>query len=431
MIRYEEALAILGSAARTAPPLSAETVGLPEASGRVAAERMASAEALPLFDNSSMDGYAVVARETAAATPACPVRLPVLGAAAAGDAPLTPLRAWGAYEIMTGAPVPLGYDAVVKLEDARRVDDNLIELNSPACAGDYIRRAGQDFRAGMPLFEAGTLLDPRHVLAMAALGLDRVSVRRRPRVALISTGRELVEPGRAPGPGQIRNSTAAYLLAALPLLGAEASYHGTVADDAEEFRRRVAGVLERRPDVLVTTGAVSMGRHDFVTGAVAAMGARLLYHKVAIRPGKPGLVAQFPEGPLVFGLPGNPLSTAVGLRFFLALVLRSLLRMAPEQPARMVLENGTPKPEGLRCFFKAAVSLSPHGASVRALTGQASFQIRPLLQANAWVVLPEEGDRIPVGTEVDVFPILPGSADWLPAAEAATVAGDSSPERCC
>ena len=428
MLRYEEALQLILSAADSIGPLGIEEVGLAQAPGRVAASRIASAEALPPFDNSSMDGFAVVARETSAARRDCPVRLPVLGASAAGDAPAVPMRAWGAYEIMTGAPVPVGYDAVVKVEDVRKIDDNLIELEAPAEAGDFIRRAGQDFRAGMPVFDAGTLLDPRHVLALAALGVESVPVRRRPKVALISTGRELVEPGQKPGPGQIRNSTAAYLLAALPLLGAEACYFGTAPDDVEDFKRRMEAALATRPDVVVTTGAVSMGRHDFVTGAVAAMGAKTLFHKVAIRPGKPGLVARFADGPVFFGMPGNPVSTVVGLRFFLLPLLRKLQGMPAETPARMKLACDTPKPAGLKCFFKAVVSLSPEGARVQALSGQASFQIKPLVQANAWVIFPEEGDKALAGAECDVYPILPGPADWKVGSSVVTMSGHSS---CC
>lgn len=407
MISYAEALQILRRAAAERRSLPPEEVPLAEASGRVASRTIFSAEPLPPFDNASMDGYAVLAADTAPAVPRRPLRLPVLGAVAAGDAP-GPASKGGAYEIGTGAPLPAGLDAVIRIEDVRVIEDGkAVEIQAPAEAGDYVRRAGQDFRAGTPVLEAGTRLGPRHLLALAALGHDAVPVRRRPKVALISTGKELVDPGLRPGPGQIRNATASFLVAALPLAGAEAVFVGTVPDDPEDFRRRIKEALGLGPDLIVTTGAVSMGRQDFIAGELRGLGAEILYHKVAIRPGKPGLVAGFHGGPLLFGLPGNPVSTVVGLRFFLLPFLRLLLGQPEELPLRARLSEDAPKPEGLRCFYKAVLAAGPGGAEVRALAGQASFQVRPLLDANAWLVLPEDGDVARAGGEAEVLPLWP------------------------
>lgn len=391
MIRYFEALKRIRDAAGLRGLTPEETVPLGEALGRVTARRVESREALPPFDNSSMDGYAVRASETFGA----PVWLPVRGAVAAGDVPLGSAEA-GAYEINTGAPIPKGCDAVVPIEHVNIMDGGrAVEVLEAANPGDYVRPRGRDYPVGAPVFEAGTRLEPRHVLACAALGVSQVPARRRPRVGLISTGRELVEPGRAPGPGQIHNATAAYLLAALPELGAEPVWLGTVPDEPEDFKRLVGRGLEL--DFIVSTGAVSKGRHDFVAAALKELGAELLYHNVAIRPGKPGLFARFERGPLFFGLPGNPLSTVVGLRFFVKPALDAVLGAPPERPRRLPLEADVPKPDGLRCFFKA------RGA--KALPGQASFQIKPLLEADGWLVLPEEGDLARAGLEVEVYPL--------------------------
>ncbi len=397
MIAYAKALEILLQAARSRPPLPAETVNLPAANGRVAARRLLSAEPLPPFDNSAMDGYAVKAAETSGA----PLWFAVKGTIAAGDAPLTGL-ATGAYEIMTGAPIPPGYDAVVPLEHVNLMDrGRSVEVLEPANPGDYVRARGRDFPAGAPVVEAGTRLEPRHLLALAALGVDTLEVRQRPTVAILSTGKELVDPGRKPGPGQIRNSTATYLIAALSQAGVVVRYLGTVGDDPETFKSLVKTALKTSPDLILTTGAVSKGRWDFVAPAVADLGAETLYHNVSIRPGKPGLAARFKDGTLLFGMPGNPLSTVVGLRFFVMPVLRALLGMPEERPALLALASDVAKPVGLRCFFKARTL----GGTVSALTGQASFQIQPLLQADAWVVLPEEGDLAAAGAQVEVYPL--------------------------
>jgi len=408
MIPYRQALAILLQEARRDGVLHAQTVPADRAAGRVLAAKVLAPEPLPSFDNSSMDGFALKAADTRSASRKKPARLEVLGALAAGDAPRGPAGAQGAVEVTTGAPVPKGLDAVVKVEDVRVVEEDgrrFVELSSPAESGLHVRRRGKDIAAGTAVADPGTLLQARHLLALAALGVPEVKVRRRPQVAVLSTGRELAGSGETPGPGRIRNSTAAYLACALQAAGAEAYFFGDCPDDPHDFDRRLAAALGGRPDVVVTTGAVSMGPHDFVTREVERLGAETLFHKAAIRPGRPLLAARLREGPLLLGLPGNPVSTVVGLRFFLLPYLRRRLGLPEETPFKMALEEDVPKPEGLRCFFKAASSVSPSGASVRCLPGQASFQIRPLLEADSWAVLPEKGDRARAGTAVEVWPL--------------------------
>lgn len=395
MIRYAEALRRIRQAAAAAGLFRAEDVVLAGAAGRVTAARLVSLEDLPRWDNSAMDGYAVRAADA-------PGRLPVAASVSAGDQPPRSLARGTACEIMTGAPLPAGADAIVPVELAER-DDGLVRLPGDVSRGDYVRRAGRDFKAGSAIVEAGTALETKHLLALAALGAAKVPVRRRPRVAVLSTGRELVAPGKPPKPGQIRDATSLYLMAELRRLGCEARFHGVVRDDPSDFKRRMKKIL-READVILTTGAVSMGKHDFVAAAVQELGAELLYHKVAIRPGKPGLVARFPRWPVVFGLPGNPISTVAGLRFFVRPYLRERLGLAPERPLRVKLEAACEKPAGLRCFFKARLSMTPEGVSVRVLPGQGSFQIHSLLAADGWAVLPEAGRSVRAGAVVEYYP---------------------------
>ncbi|MBI3553083.1 MAG: molybdopterin molybdotransferase MoeA [Elusimicrobia bacterium] len=394
MISYAEALRrVLSEVA----PLPREEVPLREALGRVCAARITSRRTLPAFDNSAMDGFAVAA----AAVRRAGALLPVAGSLAAGDAPRTLQRGF-ACEIMTGAALPRGADAVVAVESTRRSGCGRdVVIERPCAPGDFVRRAGTDFAKGQLVADARTVLEPRHLMALAALGVSRVAVRRRPKVAVLATGKELVAPERHPRPGQVHDASSTFLVAALEAAGCEARHHGIVGDDPAEFRRRMKKILASKPDAVLSTGAVSMGKHDFVTAQVQALGARLLYHKVAIRPGKPGLVARFPRGPLFFGLPGNPISTVVGFRFFVLPCLRRALGLPDEKPARAVLAADAEKPAGLRCFFKARLE----GGKVRILPGQGSFQIRPLLEADCWAVLPEAGDRARAGTAVEVHPL--------------------------
>jgi molybdopterin molybdotransferase len=188
----------------------------------------------------------------------------------------------------------------------------------------------------------------------------------------------------------------------------------------------------------VTTGAVSMGKHDFIKDALVDCGARIHYHKVAIRPGKPGLFAELPAralspGPVVFGVPGNPVSTVVGLRFFIGPYLRALRGLSPERPRRAYLETATPKPNGLKCFFKARVTEKLDATSVRALAGQPSFMVSPLLKSNAWVVFPEQDSMVPEGTAVDVYALYPNedSVDENESESEALRGLSSVRARCC
>ena len=176
---------------------------------------------------------------------------------------------------------------------------------------------------------------------------------------------------------------------------------------AELFAKILGAAMDSGPDLILTTGAVSKGRFDFVTAALSDAGAKPIFHGVAIRPGKPILAASFEGGPLVLGLPGNPVSTVVGFRFFVAAVLRCWLGLSPEGPLKLALSQTVDKPEGLRCFFKARIEAASGAWSARALPGQASFQVSPLVEANGWVVLPEAGERARAGSEVDAFPWLP------------------------
>jgi molybdopterin molybdotransferase len=418
VIAYEQALAIVREeGARRAT--GDEEVPLAAALGRVVARALAAGESVPPFDNSGMDGFAVRAADLAAAAPERPVTLPVRASLAAGDdaARAAGLGEGAAVEIMTGAPVPPGLDAVVRLEDVEVARDAAggavaATFRAPVERGRDVRRRGEDFREGDPLVAAGTPLRPEHVMALAVLGHAVVPVRRRPRVAVISTGKEVLPlETRALPPGAIRNSTTPYLAAALPSFGAECASTAAVGDDPEALRRAL--VAAAGADLVLTSGAVSAGRHDFVAAVLAGLDARVRFHGVAVRPGKPALFAALPGGPAVLGLPGNPIASAVSLRFLVVPLLRAMLGLAPERPLRARVVSDTRKPEGLRFFTRAWVDVGPGGASADVLRWQGSAIVSTTLRANAWAVLPEAGGRQAAGSEVDVYP--PHGLDPWPA----------------
>lgn len=395
MISYDEALAKLLAAADDAGRLPYATVTLEDSLGRVCAADVHAKDPLPPFDNSSMDGFALRASDWSGKP------LPLLGRVVAGDPP-GQAAPGGAYEITTGAPLPAGCDAVARVEDCEvSSGGKTVAFNEKPEAGDFVRKTGADFPSDGLALASGTLLEPRHALALAALGVERVPVRRRPKVALIATGRELAAPGERPAPGQIRDATGAYLTYALTRAMCDFRHFGVVKDEPADFAARLDRALEMEPDLILTTGAVSMGLHDFVPRALKDHGGEPIFHKAAIRPGKPVLAARV-GGALLLGLPGNPLSTVVGLRFFAEPYLRRLLGRPDEKPRLAPLAAPADKPGGLRCFFKAALTDDFH---VKVLKGQASFQIDPLLSSDCWAVLPEEGERVEAGTKVEVYPL--------------------------
>ncbi len=400
MIPYAEARRLISEAVLAHPVISQETVLLSQSLGRVAAGELYGREPIPPFANSSMDGYALAHARALGASGASPKTLPVLGTILAGDAPRCQAES-GVWKIMTGAPIPAGCDAVIPVEQTRSIDGGrAVELLVSPHEGDFIRGAGQDFAPGAQVCPAGTRLGPRHLMALAAVGVVEVAVRRKPRVALLATGRELAAPGRPLGPGQIHDASSAYLAAECERLGYQLDFHGIVPDDAALFAASMDRVLSAGCDVILTTGAVSMGDADFIPKALEELGAKTIFHKVAIKPGRPVLFAEFPQGPFFFGLPGNPVSTVVGLKFFVEPCLRDLLGQPEEAVLRCRLDQRVDKPENLRCFYKAR---RRGVGSVEILPAQASFQIHSLLAADCWAVLPEEGGHLNAGAEIDVY----------------------------
>lgn len=416
MISYEEALELLQSGIA---PLPQRAVPLSAAAGEVTGSNLMAALTVPGFANAAMDGFVVRASATTAASPANPVRLPVAGLIAAGSSPPAtpdPAAAGGqAWEILTGAPLPAALDAVVPVErvtvqDAGAGQLPSVVITAPLQPGQNVRRAGEDFVSGQTVVAPGVRLGPHHLMGLAACGVDHVSVAPRPRVAVLTTGSELEHQGADLAPGRIRDANGPYLRALLPLLGTTLVTAATASDDAAELRdhlERLAGAA----DVVLTTGGVSAGRLDLLPAAVRGIGGEVLFHKVAIRPGKPVLHARLPGGALLFGLPGNPLAVAVGMRFFVIPALRVLQGLAPERPEPAITLEPVRGRGSLRFFAKAVADLDAAGQRrVRLLPGQESFRIAPLLRANCWAIVPEGIPEIPAGGILQTLPLYPADS---------------------
>jgi molybdopterin molybdotransferase len=383
--RIDEALALVLARVR---PLPLEDVSVGSAAGRVLGEDARAVTDLPPFDSSAMDGYAVRARDT-------PGPLRVVGHSAAGRPELGAVGPGEAVVISTGAVVPAGADAVVPVE--RTTGAVVVEAVG---SGDNVRPRGGDTRSGDVVVAAGSALGPPQVSALAAAGIAVVRCGRRPRVAVLSTGSELRAPGEPLAPGEIYESNSVLVGAQLGLAGATATVLPVVADDAAATRAALEQALEH--DVLITTGGVSVGPHDLVRATLAELGVQEVFWRVAVKPGKPIAFAVRGDS-LVFGLPGNPVSSLVGFELFVRPALRAL---------QGALEPG---PEYLPGRLANAVRRNPDrdelvrarrtGDQLEPLSGQDSHMIVRAAAANALVLIPRGEGELPPGAEVGYLQI--------------------------
>lgn len=414
MIGIDEALELIRACCA---PLSIEHIPLAQAGGRVLAAPIEAPRALPPFDNAAMDGFALRWGDDQTFGTV----LPVHAEQAAGDGAAA--QTSGACSIMTGARMPDGLDTVIPVENcsvlARDADNRplSIALAEPPTCHQHVRRTGEDVAHGERVLDAGVRLTDEALMVLRGIGIGEVAVRRRPRLVVVCTGRELVDAdGAELGPGQIANTNGPYLEGLLAEAGAEVVERLTLPDEPSVLATHLERWFREGLDLVVTTGAVSMGRYDFVPDVLVATGATVRFHKLRMRPGKPLLFATANSGTLIFGLPGNPVSTTVGARFFVDAALRALTGRSPENPIQLPLADDVLKKPGVSLTQKAALHLASDARlMVRVLKGQESFKTAPLLAANVWVILPEEGSMLPAGTFVPVFPLRSSGNDSLQA----------------
>ncbi len=396
-IGFTEALdIILASVA----PLGVERVPLPEAAGRVVAEDVAAPWDMPRFDNSAMDGYAVRSADCTA-----PTTLSVAGYGAAGGPGVPRVGPGCAVRIMTGAAVPSGCDAVVPLEDAEDLGGS-VRTRSPVAAGAHVRLKGEDVPAGQTVVRAGTSLRPPEIGMLASFGNVFVPVFRRPRVAVLSTGDELVELGRTPTPESIVNSNSLSLAAALAEAGAIPETLGIARDNRKDLREKIAAGLAA--DVLITSAGVSAGDRDLVREVLAELSVRQLFWKVRMRPGSPTAFG-VKDGRPVFSLPGNPVSTLVT---FEELVRPGLLKMTgrrePRKPfVKASLARAVRKKPGRVLFLRVRVAVKEGRYAADPAGDQSTGILTTLLAADGLALLPEERTEFSPGDEVDVHLLYP------------------------
>ncbi|MEO1601792.1 MAG: gephyrin-like molybdotransferase Glp [Pseudomonadota bacterium] len=378
------------------PLLPSEQVPLADAVGRVLREDAVANRDQPPFAASAMDGYAVRSYEATVGA-----RLHVVGQAAAGARYAEALSAGGAVRIFTGAPVPDGADSILIQEDAERIGD-VIEVRAAPRSGAYIRPAGGDFRAGTRL-TAVRRLSPRDLGLAAAMNVPVLTVARRPLVAIIPTGDELIVPGETPGPDQIVASSGVSLAAKLEQIGAQTRLSAIARDSTESLRAAFEAAADA--DVIVTLGGASVGEHDLVAGVLSELGAEQAFYKIAMRPGKPLMAGRLGEA-VVVGLPGNPVSAMICAEIFLIPALEASLGLPAKPRSRRTAElTHDLAAGGAREHYLRAI-LERRGAEadrVRVFENQDSSLVATLATANALVVTAPGAPPRKAGTEVEVI----------------------------
>lgn len=406
MISVEAALRQVLKEAKTLPSEKIEiTWGL----GRVLAEDIRAGENIPGFDNSAMDGYAVKASDARGASRDNPCVLEVIRDIKAGDRVRVALKNNQAARIMTGSQVPEGADSVIMVEYTKKVTQTpntqyqtsqYVKIFKAAEPGENIRRSGEDIRKGELVVRKGALLSPALIGLLASLGRQYVKVIRKPRVAVLATGNEVVDVGKRLPIGKIRSSNTYTLCSQAIASGGSPKNLGIARDEPGQLRKKIMQALDC--DIIVTSGGVSVGDYDLVKDVLAGLGTRIRFWKVAMRPGKPLVFGRI-KGIPVFGLPGNPVSSMVSFEIFVRpLILKMLGGKYERKEVEAVIEEGLDKKRGFKYFLRAITSWDKGAYTTRTTGPQGSGILKSMALANSLIILPEEKENIRKGEKVGV-----------------------------
>jgi molybdopterin molybdotransferase len=400
VISVEEARRVLLDRARSIhKSWPTETIPVSEAAGRILAEPIRTALSVPHFDNSAMDGFAVRSSDTKNATKDSPVCLLVVGVVSAGDDPVPLCEAGTALKIMTGAQIPSGADAVVPKEETRETKEG-VEHHAPVPPDLFIRHRGEDLSEGDEVLKEGTRISIGAAGLLASIGVRAVRVARKPRVAILVTGRELVSDRAALGPGKVFESNSILLRNGLREAGCDVSCTEIVGDDPQLLRERAKALLSEA-DLLVVTGGVSVGDHDHTKEILGSLGVEELFWRVAQRPGKP-LYAGFLGEKLAIALPGNPYAVFVGFFMYVRPALLSMMGMGdPDLPRRKLrLASGIEGNRERALWLKGKAVLENGEWSAEPLSRQGSHLLASLAEADLLIFVPP--GEAPLGREVEV-----------------------------
>jgi len=416
LISYQHALEIINSIANNHLDKSVEQIKLIDAKHRFLADDILSPINVPSFNNSAMDGFALKSDVVNNAIKKVgKITLKITGSVQAGDRAEININndiddfTW---EIMTGAPVPDDFDAVIQIENVTITEDNdqrYITITETVEKGRNIRKLGTDYQINQTVTNKHTLIQAQHIMALATVGIKQINTIAKIKVAILSTGNELAKKSsNSLNSGEIFNSNQPFLKAYSHDLNCDPVFVGRCKDNIEDFNNLIDTALSNDAKIIFSTGAVSMGKYDFIPQVLLQRGAKIHFHKVKIRPGKPILFAELADGTIYFGLPGNPIAAASGMRFFVSPFIRTLLGLPQEQLIKAKLLNNIDKKQGFKTFSKAYANINEQGQiCVNMLLDQGSYQSRSFAQSNCWLVLPEDRGTIKAGELVEIAPMVP------------------------
>jgi molybdopterin molybdotransferase len=381
-------------------PLGSEKISLLETLGRVISEDVLASRDIPPFDNSGMDGYAVKFAEVEEACPDHPARLQVIGDLPAGFVPDQTLGQRQAIRIMTGAPIPGGADTVIPVEETKKEGDSVLILKT-ASRGEHIRRMGEDVRSGDPVLSKGEVIRPAEIGMLASLGRFSIPVYQKPLVSILCTGEELVDVDEKPDGVKIVSSNSYALAAQVKDCGAIPVQLGIARDRKSDIEEKLRQGL--RADVLISSAGVSVGDYDLVKDVLKDLGVKMIFWKVAMKPGKPLAFGTIGSKP-VFGLPGNPVSSMVSFEQF---VRPSLLKMGGHRRLfrpviDAILKEEIRKEPGRRHFIRAAISYENDSYLASVTGAQGSGILRSMVKANGLIIIPEDRETVRAGEKVKV-----------------------------
>jgi molybdopterin molybdotransferase len=396
MISFQQALQKIR---KEAQPCSTEKVKLRNALHRTLGEDIVAKENIPPFDNSAMDGFALRSNDVRNATKKNVVRLKVVGESSAGSPFDERIGQNESVRIMTGAKIPAGADAVVPIESVEVLDDDTIQVNAPVKAGAHVRRAGEDVRKKETVLRKGEFLAPARIGLLASLGYSKVSVARKPRVHILATGDELVQIDDKLNEGQIRNSNSYTLASYVEQTGGEPEVLGIAPDKKKKLRKAVGKALDC--DILLITGGVSVGKYDVVKDILERVGVKIEFWRVNIKPGKPLVFGTFGKT-LVFGMPGNPVSTSVAFLQFVRPAMRKMLGDVGTTDLQIsaILDEPISKHDGKQHFVRGIAASRNGQMHVRTTGTQSSGALSSVAKANCLIIMPEKTMSLKKGSRV-------------------------------
>jgi len=403
MINYNQATAILNKAKII---ISDEIINTTDSLNRVSALNIKSQSNHPADNNAAFDGFAVRSKDTKNFSQ----KFRIIGSIAAGNKPFKKkIKKFDAVEIMTGGIIPQGFDTIIPIEQIvflpNKKNPQYILVNKKIKQNEHVRFLGSDYKKNDLIIKKGTIINSTHILALKTLGISKIKVKRKPNILFFSTGNEISNKDNIPN-WQVRNSNSHYIKSLENNFLFNFINGNILKDDHEHlFKKQIKKMLNSKIDMIITSGAVSAGKFDFVPSVINSFKLSNYFKGVAIRPGKPVLFAKIQgKQKVIFGLPGNPISSAACFRFFVHPFLMNSLGASPEKPIKAILKNSFQKKKDFTRFIKSKITTTQNGKlELEVLQGQESFRIRSFVNSNIWAVFPSGKSTFKKGDLVDCF----------------------------